>query len=394
MLNLEHTLVVIAVIHAYVFTILLLNDKAKSRKILGVYMLFIFFDYAINANMYLFRLPKLNYLFYYFGSVSPLFTMPLMYIYVKYMASETFVVSKKLLFHFLPAFLWFGLVMVNLFSIPVEIRHQIFQGVLKNSPYIENLRWLFYWSDWIIFLQLFFYSFKMLRQLVMHKYSLEKIYSFKEKISLNWLIAFVIIFFLYYSFEFYVFLSSDLPVDTSLYFLAITFHVFFIGIMGMRQREIYPKPNGSDSDSEPMPISFKELESEEPQKSEIKAPIIPDETKRLLAEKVRQIMVEKELYLNSELSLFDLASELNIHKNTLSYLINDEFGVNFYTFINSYRIEAVKKMLVDPSFNHISIEGMAQSVGFKSRTVFYPVFKKIVGKTPLQFKQDYNKETN
>jgi AraC-like DNA-binding protein len=38
-------------------------------------------------------------------------------------------------------------------------------------------------------------------------------------------------------------------------------------------------------------------------------------------------------------------------------------------------------------YNHLSIEGLAKSVGFKSRSVFYPVFKKFVGETPAEYKK-------
>lgn len=44
-------------------------------------------------------------------------------------------------------------------------------------------------------------------------------------------------------------------------------------------------------------------------------------------------------------------------------------------------------MLADPQYNNLSIEGIAKSCGYKSRNVFYPVFKKFEGLTPMEFKK-------
>lgn len=114
--------------------------------------------------------------------------------------------------------------------------------------------------------------------------------------------------------------------------------------------------------------------------------LLPNELKNEIARKIKNIMDEKQIFLNPELSLDDMSLELNVHKNYISYVINDTFNINFYNFVNQYRIIEAKKMLSNPKFNKLSIEGIAKSCGYKSRNVFYPIFKKQEGITPLEYK--------
>jgi len=307
--------------------------------------------------------------------------MPLMFLYVRYMTSESFQITPKALYHFLPSVVWCGVVIALITLTPAEIRQNIIGELDKESSYYIRIRQLFVFTNILIFLQVLIYSPVMLIQLVQHKRKLKKTYSFKEKISLNWLLVFISIFFSYYLFEFVVFISTDIPVNLTVYFLVITLHVFFVGIMGLKQREVYPKtsvyPDKVTKDIADV------ITSEHTKKQAI----VSDEIKDVVAEKIRILMTENKLYLNPELSLYDLARELDIHKNYLSYIINDTFGVNFYTYINTFRIEEAKRMLTDSKYDNLSIEGIANSVGFKARNVFYPVFKKIVGQTPHEYKK-------
>jgi len=50
---------------------------------------------------------------------------------------------------------------------------------------------------------------------------------------------------------------------------------------------------------------------------------------------------------------------------------------NFYQFVNRYRIEESKKLLLNPDMNHLSLVGIGYEVGFNSKTVFNTTFKKI-----------------
>jgi len=94
---------------------------------------------------------------------------------------------------------------------------------------------------------------------------------------------------------------------------------------------------------------------------------------------------EDEPFLNPDLSLRELASQIEIHPNQLSWLLNNNFGKNFNEFVNHYRVEAFKRVAKDPKNAAITIIGLAYDCGFNSKTVFNTYFKKETGLTPKQF---------
>ncbi len=94
---------------------------------------------------------------------------------------------------------------------------------------------------------------------------------------------------------------------------------------------------------------------------------------------------ENEPFLNPDLSLRELATQIEVHPNQLSWLLNNNFGKNYNEFINKYRIEAFKLNAKAPNKAHLTIEGLAYESGFNSKTVFNTYFKKATGLTPKQF---------
>ena len=103
-------------------------------------------------------------------------------------------------------------------------------------------------------------------------------------------------------------------------------------------------------------------------------------------EKLVSFMEKEKPFLNNNLSLPDLSFQIDISTNHLSQIINQKLKMNFYDFINSYRINEAKKRLTDPEFNHISVLGIGLDVGFSNKTSFNKNFKKFTGTTPSSYK--------
>ena len=95
---------------------------------------------------------------------------------------------------------------------------------------------------------------------------------------------------------------------------------------------------------------------------------------------------DNEGYCDPNLTIGDLADQLNFPKRRLSQLINAHYGQNFVDFINTYRIEKAKERLLHPKDEKETILEVMYEVGFNSKSSFNTVFKKKTGLTPSQYK--------
>jgi AraC-like DNA-binding protein len=92
-------------------------------------------------------------------------------------------------------------------------------------------------------------------------------------------------------------------------------------------------------------------------------------------------------YLNPDLSLPQLAADLNISSHYLSQVINEQFNLNFFDFVNRYRVEVFKEKIEDHEFRNFSLLGIAFECGFNSKSAFNRIFKQTTGITPSQYKK-------
>jgi AraC-like DNA-binding protein len=99
-------------------------------------------------------------------------------------------------------------------------------------------------------------------------------------------------------------------------------------------------------------------------------------------------LAEEQPFLHRDLTLQDVAKHLKISQHHLTQAINGHLQKNFYTLINDYRIEEVKRRLVDPRFAHLTVLAIAHDAGFNSKSSFNMTFKRIVGLTPSQFRKE------
>jgi YesN/AraC family two-component response regulator len=110
------------------------------------------------------------------------------------------------------------------------------------------------------------------------------------------------------------------------------------------------------------------------------------------AERIRQKlsahMKEKKPYLDPNLSLEALSKQLGESRYHVSQVINDNFKSKFNDFVNQYRVEEFKMLMLRPSRRKPTVAEIAQLSGFNSKTSFHTVFKKITGKTPSKYYRD------
>ena len=114
---------------------------------------------------------------------------------------------------------------------------------------------------------------------------------------------------------------------------------------------------------------------------------LEDSFMKELEKQLKELVEKEKFYRDPEISLKKLSGKMGITSNDLSQFINRKYNCTFYKFINSYRIDDIKKMIKDPANKKENIIILAYRVGFKNKSTFNMVFKKITGMTPTQYKK-------
>ena len=109
--------------------------------------------------------------------------------------------------------------------------------------------------------------------------------------------------------------------------------------------------------------------------------------KKLLFDKIESLIKEKKLFINPKLNLDFLAIEVDINASKLSNIIKQFSGKNFNDYMNEFRINLAKKLLVHKDYKNYTITSIGLESGFNSKSTFYYAFKKHTGFTPLEFQK-------
>lgn len=104
-------------------------------------------------------------------------------------------------------------------------------------------------------------------------------------------------------------------------------------------------------------------------------------------------MVERKRFLDSELTLDTIASELNVSTGHLSRIINSSLDMSFNDYVNTLRVKEAKTFLRAMDLFADNVVTIAMKSGFNSKSTFYASFKKLTGLTPCQFKNNIINES-
>ena len=111
-----------------------------------------------------------------------------------------------------------------------------------------------------------------------------------------------------------------------------------------------------------------------------------DEATRELFERIKAFLESSDSVYSADFSVETLAEGIGSRPKAVSQAINQIAGMNFNTFIGPVRVRKACAILSDPEkMKTLTIESVAESVGYRSRTHFNKVFKEITGQTPSQF---------
>lgn len=115
----------------------------------------------------------------------------------------------------------------------------------------------------------------------------------------------------------------------------------------------------------------------------------PTEEDSALLKQVSDFMASSEQIYDPDFSIETLATLIGSRPKAVSHAINSVTGKNFNTMLGEYRIRKACVLLADAvKMKTLTMESVASSVGYRSRTYFSKVFKSVTGLTPTQFSSE------
>ncbi len=351
-------------------------------------------DEFLHQSRYYTALPHL------LGTFWPLTMLfgPLLYFYVKsHTARQAYTIGARQLLHFipfvfslfyhLPLYFWSAAEKIGLFM-------QRFAAHGPSNVYTS--------PDLIAYLeiiQFLAYLFICTRLLYQHRRAVKNDFSYLEKVDLAWLRILVVATLCVWAIYAYTRLLSPylglFDIALSLVHLSIVVLVYGMGYLALGQPSIFTRfelkkpdmepstPATMDPDTKPVIQELAQKPATSRRKYE-RSSLTPEQADQLLVN-LRRLMARDKPHLENELTLPALASQLGCSSNHLSQVINEKLNENFFDFVNRYRIEEAKRLLIQQGRPQ-KILAIALDAGFNSKSAFYNAFKKQVHMTPAQYR--------
>ena len=333
-----------------------------------------FYDFLIETNNYstaLFFFPL------YFLAVFAMY--PIAYRYLVCVANDRNDRIIIKIFSFMPLL---ATLITWAFYLPLDYESK-YKFIQQNLNQLGNSSSLFFFFQIIIYslyyIQIIIFIIIFIQIYLLNKKREKSLSRARNLFLPKWLFFVIAIFILYETIYFVLFfIEVNLQFDLITQLINLLF-IIFIGILGIKHDEFVI--------SIQLDNLFKNKISEP--KEKIKKAFNEEEAKKILAE-IKSLLEEEKLYLNPALKIELVAKKLHIPINSLSEIINKLEGKNFSQFINYYRIEEAKKLMLTTKSE--SIEDIFLQVGFYTRSTFNRAFKSITHKTPTEFLKSINQD--
>lgn len=297
-----------------------------------------------------------------FGSSFTLLWGPLIYFYTRSLADKNFKFGLSELLHISPFIFHFGYLFFNYHIIPFDEKQIILtQGGIPKLFYQAST---YYTHVSILIYTL--YSFYILKE---YHSAIKNTYSSLEKRTLTWMIIVLVGFSLKWIADIWFFIEKDFLNNfnyTALYISRLALFIFVNSLIyfGFKQG---------------VASAFELLKEKKVKKS------LSVESRKTYAAKLTEYMQREKPWRDPDITLSTLSEQVGIPQRSLSEVIKVEMKMNFYDYINLYRIQESKEILAQVNDKRTVLEILFE-VGFNNKTSFNSAFKRITGMTPTQFR--------
>ena len=300
---------------------------------------------------------------------------PLYFLYAKYLTQKSENFNKKDWLHFLP------FIFYKLFLVPFYFMNQKQIFDFLNSSLISNHPLQYIIFNWVIIFQGFIYLILAIKRVKKRDEFINEHFSSNYNIKLDWLknASYLgILTTLVFMIENILLFINNSPSETfGLSSVAAGIYIYAIGYLGFSRSGVFTEFVANETN---------ELEKEHVTNDKYEKSGLSKEKADEYYQKLILLMEEEKIFKQIKLTLGELASMLKISSHNLSEIINTKENKNFFDFVNQYRIEEVKKELINPKNKNLTILAIAMDAGFNSKSSFNTLFSKYVGMTPSQYR--------
>lgn len=106
-----------------------------------------------------------------------------------------------------------------------------------------------------------------------------------------------------------------------------------------------------------------------------------------IAVKLKQLVEGQQLYKNVELTVTELAEQMQVKPYLVTRTLNDVVNKSFTDYINEYRVLELEQLVKDPANDKYTLLSLAHQAGFNSKSSFNRAVKKHLGIPPSELKQ-------
>ncbi|HZI52421.1 MAG TPA: AraC family transcriptional regulator [Chitinophagaceae bacterium] len=306
----------------------------------------------------------------------PLLYGPLIFLFARQLLlSEKFRLTHHL--HFLPfAFMFFYLLLSKTFSFSI--------------PAIN----FFYRSDTGMVLQLL--SLSVYHGLALHIWlrygkALKKFFSETQRLQMGWIRQFIIGSFLVCAVIavalhlLYITHPAGLPYRY--WFAVLTVFIYWVSYTALTQPSVFSVIKGYGREENSAATVMPKLVVHRPSVKYSNSGLSKEAIANIQLT-LKNVTEEQKPYLNPDLTINDLAALTKCNRHHLSQVLNESLKSSFYDYINFYRVEEAKQLLLDTGKENHKIASIAYDAGFNSLSTFNDIFRKYTGNTPSQFRKD------
>lgn len=212
-----------------------------------------------------------------------------------------------------------------------------------------------------------------------------------ESIRLRWLKNFVWIYMMINILSFLIFIVFHLgflPNIRQVFFIlnaSLVMSLFYLSFYGIRQynvAEFY-------EDTPPAKSLEQKTNKEKVTPEKYSTSSLSYEGMKQLYNQLENLFENDQLYTEPQLQIQDVAKSLDTTVYKVSQTINTLAQKNFYDFVNGYRVEYLKQLLVSPQNKQYTILALGIESGFNSKSSLNRVFKQLSGMSPREYQKSY-----